>query len=64
MNAEFYMKDGVLFFHLTKPSIADVNAIPFDFEGPATQAHMDTYSAAYSAYLATVPVTPEPEPQV
>lgn len=62
MNAEFYLKDGVLFFYLIKPSIADVNAIPFEFEGPATEEHKKYYEVAYNAYLATVPA-PEPEVQ-
>lgn len=51
MEAYFYDREGELFFHLDSPSIADVNAAPFVFDGPATEQHKASYEAQYNAYL-------------
>lgn len=52
IEANFYDIDGVLYFHLMKPSTADINAVPFVFEGLATPEHIKNYAAAYEKYLA------------
>ena len=67
MQAEFYdreveedvfgqvdpVKKTVLYFKLIKPSIADKSekAVPFEFDGPATEEHKKGYGPAYAEYL-------------
>ena len=67
MTARFYDREVegqeglVLFFHLVKPSTADVKAEPFEFDGPATEAHKKGYAREYSAHLKSKEVVSEME---
>jgi len=51
-TAYFYQNGKELWFYLEKPSIADVNAVPFVFAGPATEQHKKEYPAQLEKYLA------------
>lgn len=42
---------GVLFFHLRKASTACKNAIPFEFDGPATAEHIKQYESQFQEFL-------------
>ena len=59
--AKFYEKDGLVWFHLIVPSTACTNAAPFDFDGPATQSHVDDYPTEYQALVSEKRVTKEAE---
>lgn len=50
--ANFYLRDGLAWFHLEVKSIADSNASPYEFDGPATLAHVEGYKAEYAAFVA------------
>lgn len=45
-------KVPTLFFHLVKPSTACSNAQPFEFHGPATEAHRTGYGRELAAFEA------------
>lgn len=47
---KFFEKDGVVYFHLERASAAGSPAIPFVFEGPATDKHKSEYKAAWKAF--------------
>lgn len=47
----FYEKDGFIWFHLKKPSTACANAIPFEFDGPATASHIRNYEGHYRKFI-------------
>lgn len=47
----FYERQGCLWFHLHKPSCADVVAEPFTFDGPATNNHINAYPAQFEEYV-------------
>lgn len=47
----FYEQNGKEFFHLTRTSIADINAIPFVFDGPATERQKKEYAKEYAYFL-------------
>lgn len=49
-TAKFYEKDGCLWFNLFKPSSADVVAVPFEFDGPATAEHVKNYSTEFKVF--------------
>lgn len=62
MKAYFYMGavDGKAkpFFHLERPSHADVNAIPFVFDGPAEEAHKAQFKSEWRQFEKSL----QPEP--
>lgn len=47
----FYELDGALFFHLDKPSIAGAPAIPFTWDGVATETQKNFYKREYEHFL-------------
>lgn len=54
MNVYFYRgEDGNVWFHLDSPSPAGPPALPFEFDGPATEQHKKEYSGHYEAFLAS-----------
>ncbi len=74
MSAEFYdreieepvfgggvEKKIVTFFRLVKASMADKKAEPFEFDGPATEAHKKGYAKEFSAFQKSKEVVTEME---
>jgi len=49
--AKFYEKDGLLWFHLLVASTADIVAAPYEFDGPATSHHIESYKQAYRDFV-------------
>lgn len=49
-NAHFYEKDGAIWFYLEKASIAGHPAIPFIYDGPATERQKSFYKREYEAF--------------
>jgi hypothetical protein len=50
-TARFYEKDGCLWFNLVVPSTADRIAVPFEFDGPATNEHVKGYPGEFQRYV-------------
>jgi hypothetical protein len=50
-KAYFYEQEGLTFFHFEKPSIADVIAVPFVFDGKAEARHIKDYAPLYEKFL-------------
>lgn len=53
-DASFFEKDGVLFFKMRKEAITQP-AIPFEFEGPASDRHKKDYPKELQTFLDTLP---------
>lgn len=61
-QARFYENaddGGRLYFYMRSPSIADINAEPFIFDGPATEQHKAGYAVEHASYLQSKEITPE-----
>jgi hypothetical protein len=50
------VRKGVVFFHLRKASTACPTAVPFEFDGPATEEHKKAYASQWAAFEASKPV--------
>jgi len=60
MNAHFYEKDGKVWFHLDRPSIADRDAKPFEFDGLAEATHKERYPSQWKDFQKSKEVVPAP----
>lgn len=50
LTAEFYDVDGLIYFKMSRSSIADVSSVPFEFDGPATVQHIAGYKPQWELF--------------